>query len=268
MSLKIAVAGAAGRMGRFIISSASTDDAISIIGGTERPESGMIGKDLGLMAGVDALNVVSSLSAQDAGHGADAWIDFTSPLSTLEALDALVGTSVRVAIIGTTGFNDEEDAALRAHSDRFVIVKAGNFSLGVNLMNALIEQAAQRLGDDWDIEILETHHRRKVDAPSGTALMMGEAAARGRGAPLNDLKSPPYDGITGAREAGKIGFSVRRAGGVVGDHEALFASESEILSLRHTALDRSVFARGALHAAKWASQQPVGFYDMQDVLKI
>ena len=255
-------------MGRSLVRAAHASQDFTIIGATERPGSGELGADIGDLGGVGALGLATQVSALEAARTADVWVDFTSPVSTLEALYSLRQTSVRAAIIGTTGFNDAEDAALRAHGDRIAVVKAGNFSLGVNLLTALVRQAAQRLGDDWDIEILETHHRRKVDAPSGTALMLAEGAAQGRGKPLSELRTPPYDGITGPRQSGTIGFSVRRAGGVVGDHEALFASEDELVSLRHVAMDRSIFARGALHAGRWAAQQSPGFYSMTDVLDL
>ena len=154
-----------------------------------------------------------------------------------------------------------------AAADRVAIVRSGNFSLGVNILIGLVEHAALRLdGRDWDIEISETHHRRKVDAPSGTALMLGEAAAAGRGADLADLRSPPYDGLTGERDAGRIGFSSIRAGGVVGEHTVLFASDDEVLTLSHSAIDRSLFAKGAVAAAAWVRTRRPGLYDMQDVL--
>ncbi|MBB36572.1 MAG: 4-hydroxy-tetrahydrodipicolinate reductase [Hirschia sp.] len=268
MTLKLAIAGVAGRMGRTLVSAASSADDLEVVGGTERPGSGELGQDPGVLAGISPLGFDSVVSAQEAGKAADVWIDFTSPVSTLEALDALSTTTVRAVIIGTTGFNDAEEAALRKHAERFVIVKAGNFSLGVNLLGALVEQAAARLGDDWDIEILETHHRRKVDAPSGTALLLGEAAAKGRGADLSELRTPPYDGITGAREPGRIGFSVRRSGGVIGDHEVTIASDDEILTLQHTAMNRFIFANGALQACRWTAKQSPGFYSMRDVLNL
>lgn len=266
MGYRVAIAGVAGRMGQSLIRAASTIDGIDIVGGTERPGSDKVTFDLGDIANIGNLSIAACHEPQIAAQYADVWVDFTSPISTLEALDALVLTGVRAAIIGTTGFNVAEEKALLKHADRIAIVKAGNFSLGVNLVNALIEQAASRLREDWDIEILETHHRRKVDAPSGTALMMGEAAAKGRGKFLDDLRTTPYDGMTGARKEGYIGFAVRRSGGVIGDHEVTFTSEDEMISLRHTAMDRSIFARGALKAGEWAMTQPPGFYSMRDVL--
>ncbi|MCF6328551.1 MAG: 4-hydroxy-tetrahydrodipicolinate reductase, partial [Henriciella sp.] len=161
-----------------------------------------------------------------------------------------------------------EEAMIVQASKRLVIVKAGNYSLGVNLLEALVRQAALRLGDDWDIEILETHHRRKIDAPSGTALMLGEAAAQGRGASLSDLRSAPYNGPDAKRQTGSIGFAVRRTGDVIGEHEVSFGSDLETITLSHTALDRAVFAHGAIKAAEWAAGQKPGMYGMSDVLGI
>lgn len=259
MTIKLAIAGAAGRMGRALIAAAKPDDAFELTGGTETPDGLSQSGEIGLSLSADAASAASV---------AEVWIDFTSPIVTLAALDALATTPVRAAIIGTTGMTGEEDAAVAAHAQRIAIVKAGNFSLGVNLMLALVQQAAERLGEDWDIEIHETHHHHKVDAPSGTALMIGEAAAEARGGSLADLRLPPVDGKPGPRRSGGIGFSVSRAGGVIGDHVATFASEAELLSIEHRALDRSIFARGALEAAKWAVSQPPGLYSMRDVLSL
>lgn len=264
--LRIAIAGAAGRMGQALVRAAGPDFAVA--GGTERPDSADIGRDIGEIATGRRNGSVLSGSVQEAIADADVWIDFTSPKATLAALDQLVGSPVKAAVIGTTGLSDAEEALVRAHGSHVAIVRAGNFSLGVNLLLALVEQAAARLGPDWDIEISETHHRRKADAPSGTALMIGEAAAAGRKQKLADLKTPPYDGLTGPRQAGSIGFSVSRAGSVIGDHEARFASDEEILILGHRALDRAVFARGALKAAQWAADKTPGYYTMRDVLDI
>ena len=188
------------------------------------------------------------------------------PEATIAALDALKATSVRAVVIGTTGFTDAQDGAIQAAASRFAIVKAGNFSLGVNLLQALTRLAASRLGTDWDIEILESHHRLKVDAPSGTALMLGEAAAEGRGKALKDVLAAPYLGTDAARKDGEIGMAVRRAGGIYGEHEVLFGSPRELLRLSHVALDRAVFAEGAIHAATWAADQKPGLYGMDDVL--
>jgi len=253
-------------MGQALVQAVGPDTII--VGGSERAGSDHLGQDLGALAGLKPLGVLASPTAAGAAAEADVWIDFTVPAANLDALDSLARTPVRAVIIGTTGFTPEQDAALAIHATRFAIVKAGNFSLGVNLLLALVEQAASRLGPDWDIEISEAHHRGKIDAPSGTALMLGAAAAQGRKARLSDLRSPPHHGASGPRQPGAIGFSVTRAGGVIGDHTALFGSEHEILTLGHRALDRSIFARGALHAARWAVSHPPGLYAMRDVLGI
>ena len=197
----------------------------------------------------------------------DVVIDF----STAEASAALATRAAAnggpALVIGSTGFSDEQDAAIRAAAEKIAIVRSGNYSLGLNILIGLVQHAALRLdARDWDIEIIEAHHRLKVDAPSGTALMLGEAAANGRNADLADLRSKPYDGITGQREEGKIGFASIRAGGIVGDHTVLFGSQDETLTLSHQAIDRSLFARGAVAAAAWVRTRQPGLYDMQDVL--
>jgi 4-hydroxy-tetrahydrodipicolinate reductase len=268
MTIRIAIAGCAGRMGQTLVRIASAGSDFTVVGGTEKVGSGNMGRDLGEMASLPPLGLKAVPQPNEAGKTADAWLDFTTPAATLAALDALPGTSVKAAIVGTTGWSQGDEERIKMHARRIAIVKAGNFSLGVNLMLALVEQAAERLGKDWDIEISEMHHHHKVDAPSGTALMIGEAAARGRGAKLAELRTPPYDGMTGKRVAGRIGFAVRRAGSVFGDHEAMFASDEEILSFNHRALDRALFARGALAATKWAVDKPAGLYSMRDVLGV
>ena len=264
-TLNIAIAGVAGRMGRQLVKAAIASGH-EITGGTEAPGSGHIGVDIGELAGLPALGKSALVGIGEAARGANVWIDFTVPHATLAALDILPGNGVKAAVVGTTGFADADEAAFARAAERLAIVRAGNFSLGVNLMQALVRQAAARLGEDWDIEILETHHRRKLDAPSGTALMLGEAAAEGRGKTLPELRAAPYDGPNAQRQTGQIGFAVRRSGDVIGEHEVTFTSDTEILSLRHTALDRAVFAHGAIKAAEWAAGQAPGLYDMDDVL--
>jgi len=197
----------------------------------------------------------------------DVIIDFSTPEASVELARACAERGGPALVIGSTGLSPEQDAEIEAAADRIAIVRSGNFSLGLNILIGLVEHAAQRLdGRDWDIEVLETHHRRKVDAPSGTALMLGEAAANGRGRDLEDLRTAPYDGITGPREAGKIGFASLRAGGVIGEHTVLFGSDDELLTLSHSAIDRSLFAKGAVAAAAWVRNRRPGLYDMQDVL--
>lgn len=263
--LKMAVAGVAGRMGRQLAAMA-IDRGNALTGGSEVAAAGVFDEDIGVLAGRRALGLWPSPDVGEAAAGADVWIDFTRPEATLAALGALRSTSVRAVVIGTTGFAPDQEIVIQAASDRFAIVKAGNFSVGVNLLQALTRLAASRLGADWDIEILESHHRLKADAPSGTALMLGEAAAEGRGAALGDVLAKPYLGPHAARKPGEIGMAVRRAGGIYGEHEVMFASPREVVRLSHMALDRAVFAEGAVQAASWAAAQPPGLYGMDDVL--
>ncbi len=197
----------------------------------------------------------------------DVVIDFTTGEASAALAMRCAERGAPALVIGSTGLTPAETAVIEHAAERVPIVLSGNFSLGVNLLMGLVEQAARMLGPDaWDIEVIEAHHRRKADAPSGTALMLGEAAARGRNQELSRLRSAPRDGITGPRETGSIGFSAIRAGGVVGEHQVIFASEDEVLTLAHSARDRSLFARGAVEAARWAAGKPPGLYDMQDVL--
>ncbi|MFN3558507.1 MAG: 4-hydroxy-tetrahydrodipicolinate reductase [Brevundimonas sp.] len=197
----------------------------------------------------------------------DVVIDFSTPDSSVELAQTCAARGGPALVIGSTGLSPEQDAEILKAAETVAIVRSGNFSLGVNILIGLVEHAALRLdARDWDIEITEAHHRRKVDAPSGTALMLGEAAASGRDEDLDDVRAAPWDGITGARESGKIGFSSIRAGGIIGDHTVLFASEDETLTLSHSAIDRSLFAKGAVAAAAWVRGRKPGLYDMQDVL--
>ncbi len=265
--LNIAIAGIAGRMG-MQLAQAALAAGHKVTGGTEAPGSDYQGQPINnIVSGLDPALLVSD-KVQSAAADADIWIDFTVPGATLSALSALADTKVKAVIIGTTGFSDEQEAHIEQAANSLSIVKAGNFSLGINLLQALVRQAAARLDEGWDIEILETHHRRKLDAPSGTALMLGEAAAAGRGKPLKDLRAAPYDGTNAKRVAGEIGFSVRRTGDVIGEHEVTFGSDLEQISLSHVANDRSVFAHGAIKAGEWAVRQPSGLYSIEDVLGV
>lgn len=197
----------------------------------------------------------------------DVIIDFTTPEASVELAQRCAARGGPALVIGSTGFTPEQRAAVEAASAKVALVLSGNYSLGVNILVGLVEQAARKLkAEAWDVEVFEAHHRRKVDAPSGTALMLGEAAARGRGMELDAVRTPAREGITGARETGSIGFSALRAGGIVGEHAVVFASEDEVLTLSHSARDRSLFARGAVEAALWVARKPAGLYDMQDVL--
>ncbi|MGE3142794.1 MAG: 4-hydroxy-tetrahydrodipicolinate reductase [Hyphomonadaceae bacterium] len=266
MILSLAIAGGAGRMGLALVRAAENAEDLQVVGASERAGAASLGQDVGALAGIGPIGVALTDKSAEAALTADVWIDFTAPEATIAALEAMGGAQVRAAIIGTTGFSAAQEAQLSKAAERLAIVRSGNFSLGVTLLAALTRQAAQRLGVDWDIEILEMHHRHKADAPSGTALLLGEAAAAGRGDDLKALRLKPYDGKTGARPEGKIGFAVQRGGGVVGEHAVTFASEREIVRLSHQALDRAIFADGALVAARWAAKQPAGLYSMQDVL--
>jgi len=264
-SLSIAVAGVAGRMGRQLVRT-SLEAGHKIIGGTEHSASPHLGTDIGLLAGLAPIGKTPKQHPIEVTSGADVWIDFTAPATSLSALAALEGSSVKSVIIGTTGFTPEQDEAIAAYARRYAIVKAGNFSLGVALLTALTKTAAEKLGPDWDLEILETHHKHKVDAPSGTALMLGHAAAEGRGQPLTELRAGAYDGPDAKRTPGKIGFAVRRSGGVIGEHDVTLTSETEQITLAHKALDRRVFADGAVKAGEWADAQNPGLYTIYDVL--
>ena len=197
----------------------------------------------------------------------DVIIDFSTAEASVELAQTCAERGGPALVIGSTGLTPEQDAAIVKAADKIAIVRSGNFSLGVNILIGLVEHAAQRLdGRDWDIEITEAHHRKKVDAPSGTALMLGEAAANGRGEDLEDVRSAPYDGISEVRKAGTIGFSSVRGGGIIGEHTVLFASKDETVTLSHSAIDRSLFAKGAVAAAAWVRTRRPGLYDMQDVL--
>ncbi|MGH1421389.1 MAG: 4-hydroxy-tetrahydrodipicolinate reductase [Hyphomonas sp.] len=262
----VAISGVGGRMGRQLVT-ATLEAGLRVAGGTEAPGSDLLDKDIGHLAGGEALGLLPVTDPVSAASEADTWIDFTRPAVTLAALEALKHSRVNAVIIGTTGFSAAEEDQIKRVAETLPIVKAGNFSVGINLLQGLTRIAAKSLGGaDWDIEVLETHHRRKVDAPSGTALMLGEAAAEGRGSDLEVLRTPPYDGPDAKRMSGAIGFSVRRSGGVIGDHDVTFGSDQELITLSHRALDRAVFAHGAIAAARWVSGREPGLYGMDDVL--
>lgn len=263
--MRLIVAGAAGRMGRALISLIAATEGVALIGALEGPQSEALGQDAGTLAGCRPLGVKISSDALACVAAADGIIDFTTPRASLE-LAALAAQARIVHVIGTTGFSAEDEARVAAAAHHAVIVKSGNMSLGVNLLAALVEQAAHALGPDYDIEIVEMHHRKKVDAPSGTALLLGEAAARGRGVRLADKSVRGRDAMTGVREAGAIGFASLRGGTVVGEHAVIFAGPGERLELIHKAEDRGIFARGALHAALWGRGKKPGLYTMADVL--
>lgn len=263
--MRIAITGVSGRMGRMLVETIDASERAVVAAGVERPGHAWIGRDLGEALGAAARNVVVTDDIGQALAQADAVIDFTTPLATIAFAEAAAAAGV-IHVIGTTGMTDDEIAQLAAPSKRAVIVRAGNMSLGVNLLVQLTKRVAAALDEDYDIEVIEAHHNQKVDAPSGTALMLGEAAAEGRGVSLNDVSDRGRDGITGARKRGDIGFAAVRGGDIIGEHDVMFAALGERIILRHVASDRSVFARGAVKAALWGQGRAPGAYDMLDVL--
>ena len=261
----IVVAGASGRMGQMLIRTIAESEAARLAGCLERPGHDWIGRDAGTAMGGAELGVQVSGDVEATLSGAQAVIDFTAPEASV-ALAKAAAQAGAAHVIGTTGFSEAQLAAIAEAARRVPIVRAGNMSLGVNLLVQLTRTVAAALDADFDIEITEAHHRHKVDAPSGTALMLGEAAAAGRGVALDDVAARGRDGITGPRERGDIGFSVVRGGDIVGEHDVVFAGTGERIVLRHIATDRTIFARGALKAALWAQGRPPGEYDMAAVL--
>lgn len=263
--MRLIVAGAGGRMGRTLVKAIADTEGLVLAGALEDARSPLIGWDAGTLAGLgeDGVKLVG-----DAGPlmtSADAIVDFTIPAATL-ALVALAAKAGKVHVIGTTGFTAADEDKIKDAAKTAVIVKSGNMSLGVNLLAALSKRVAQTLDQSFDIEILEMHHNQKIDAPSGTALLLGRAAAEGRGIDLDQRAVKSRDGHTGARRPGDIGFATLRGGTVVGEHTVMFAGAAERIELTHKAEDRMIFARGALHAAMWARNQKPGLYSMMDVL--
>lgn len=263
--MRLVVVGAAGRMGRMLIKAVAEAQGCALVGAIERKGSEVIGKDAGLLAGTGLLDVEVTDDPLPVFAQADGVLDFTAPAATI-AFAALAAQARIVHVIGTTGLQDADFAKLEAAARHARIVQSGNMSLGVNLLAGLVRKVAATLGEDYDIEILEMHHRMKVDAPSGTALLLGEAAAEGRKLSLKERSVRSRDGHTGARNPGDIGFATLRGGTVVGEHTVMFAGPGERLELSHRAEDRSIFARGAVRAALWGFDKKPGYYTMADVL--
>jgi 4-hydroxy-tetrahydrodipicolinate reductase len=263
--MRVVIAGAGGRMGRALIAAVAATKGLVLAGAADAPGSAVLGRDAGEMAGLglNGIKVTSDVAA--ALRDADGLIEFTIPAATL-AFAELTAASGKVHVIGTTGHSAEEDAIIAKAAKRAPIVKSGNMSLGVNLLVALTKRVARTLGDEYDVEIVEMHHNKKIDAPSGTALMLGRAAAEGRSINLAQHSARGRDGVTGARTVGDIGFASLRGGSVVGEHSVIFAGPAERVELVHRAEDRMIFARGALHAALWARGKAPGLYSMADVL--
>ena len=263
--MRLIVAGAGGRMGRTLIHAIAATDGVALAGAVEGPGSAVIGRDAGELAGLGANGVMVEAEIEPLLSNADGLLDFTIPAATI-AFAELVARKGLVHVIGTTGMSGENDKLIAEAARRAVIVKSGNMSMGVNLLAALVKRVAKTLDADFDIEILEMHHNKKIDAPSGTALMLGRAAADGRGIALEQHSQRGRDGETGARRRGDIGFASLRGGTAAGDHMVIFAGPAERLELNHRAEDRMIFARGALKAALWARGKKPGLYSMMDVL--
>ncbi len=263
--MRLVVAGAAGRMGRMLIKAIHEAGDVEVSGALERAGSPALGQDAGVLAGLPAIGIAVTDDPLALLLDADGIVDFSSPAATVE-LSALAAQARIAHVIGTTGLSDADLGRIAAAARHAPIVRSGNMSLGVNLLAALVRATAKALGAEFDIEIVEMHHRMKVDAPSGTALMLGEAAAGGRGVSLADRAERGRDGLTGPRGLGNIGFASLRGGTVIGDHSAIFAGEGERITLSHHAEDRSLFARGAIKAALWARGKGPGMYSMADVL--
>jgi 4-hydroxy-tetrahydrodipicolinate reductase len=263
--MRLIVAGAGGRMGRALTRVISETPGAVLAGALEAPGSELLGKDAGILAGAPANGVKLSADLWSMSAEADGILDFTVPAATIANV-AIAAERGLVHVIGTTGLSSSDEAVIKSVTSRAIVVQSGNMSLGVNLLAALVKRVAQALDESFDIEILEMHHKAKIDAPSGTALMLGEAAAAGRGVALEEHSARGRDGVTGARRAGDIGFAALRGGTVTGDHSVIFAGAMERIELTHRAEDRTMFAQGAVKAALWARHQKPGLYSMTDVL--
>lgn len=263
--MRLIVAGAGGRMGRTLVKAIAETKGLALVGAIEGAGSALIGKDAGELAGIGSNGIKVTSDAAALLDKADGIVDFTIPAATV-VLAALAAKANKVHVIGTTGCSAADDAKIAEAAKTATIVKSGNMSLGVNLLAALTKRVAKTLDAAFDIEVLEMHHNQKIDAPSGTALLLGQAAAAGRGIDLKTHEVMSRVGHTGARKAGDIGFATLRGGSVVGEHTVMFAGPAERIELTHRAADRMIFARGALHAALWAGKQKPGLYSMMDVL--
>src|SRR4051794_75212 len=263
--MRLIVAGAGGRMGRALTRVISETPGAVLTGALEAPGSELLGKDAGMLAGLPANGIKLSGDLWSLSADADGILDFTVPGAAIANV-AIAAERGLVHVIGTTGLSASDDAVIKSVTQRAIVVKSGNMSLGVNLLAALVKRVAQSLDESFDIEIVEMHHKSKIDAPSGTALMLGEAAADGRGIDLGQHSARGRDGHTGARRPGDIGFAALRGGTVTGDHSVIFAGAMERIELTHRAEDRTMFAQGAVKAALWARGKKPGLYSMADVL--
>ncbi len=267
MNTRVAIAGVSGRMGRALLEAVAADASCMLAAAIDRPGSLLLGRDVGVVTGTISGIKVSDTLAAGADCAAQALIDFTRPEATFAYMDACIAANMPL-VIGTTGFDDAGRARIQAAARHIPIVFAPNMSVGVNLLLKLAELAAQVLDDGYDIEIIEAHHRHKVDAPSGTALGLGQAVARATGRDLGACAVYGREGVTGERDPKTIGFATVRGGDIVGDHTLLFAGVGERVELTHKASSRATFAQGALRAAKWLQGRAPGLYDMRDVLDL
>ena len=263
--MRLVILGAGGRMGRTLVKTIADTPGAAVVGAVEQPGSPLIGQDAGVLAGLPASGVKLAPDLKPLLAQADGILDFTVPAATVAAA-ALAAEAGVVHVIGTTGLSADDMTKLKAAAARATIMQSGNMSLGVNVLAAAVRRIARALDEDYDIEIVEMHHNKKIDAPSGTALLLGQAAAQGRQIDVDKRSARGRDGITGARKRGDIGFAALRGGTVVGDHSVIFAGAAERLELTHKAEDRMLFARGAIKAALWARGKPPGLYSMADVL--
>ena len=262
---KIGVVGCGGRMGRMLVAEIAATEGCTVAGGSEAPNSGYINQDIGELAGLGRIGIPIGETVDKLIRASDVVLEFTSPAATAEhaALAAELGKAM---VIGTTGLSAEQGDVVRQAATSIPIVWAPNMSLGINVLLSVVEEVARRLGPDWDIEIMEMHHRGKVDAPSGTALALGHAAAAGREVALEAVEQRARDGITGPRRRGDIGFAALRGGDTTGDHHVTFAGAGERLELTHRATTRAIYAKGAVRAARWVVGRPAGLYGLKEVL--
>jgi 4-hydroxy-tetrahydrodipicolinate reductase len=262
---KIGVVGCGGRMGRMLVAEIAASDGCALAGGCAKPGSGYVNQDVGELAGFGRLGISVGDNAEKLIRDSEVVIEFTTPAATAAHAVQAAGSGTAM-VIGTTGLSTEETEAVRQAACSVPIVWAPNMSLGINLLLGLVEEVARRLSPDWDVEIMEMHHRGKVDAPSGTALALGRAVAAGRKVMLEEVQQRGRDGITGPRSTGDIGFAALRGGDAVGDHHVVFAGAGERLELTHRATSRSIYAKGAVQAARWVLGRPPGLYGLKEVL--
>ena len=262
---RMGVVGCAGRMGRMLIAEIAATVGCSVAGGSEAPGSGHVNQDIGELAGIGRIGIPIGETVEKLMRDSDVVLEFTSPAATAEHAELAAGLGTAM-VIGTTGLSSEQGEGVRQAARRVPIVWAPNMSLGVNVLLSVVEEVARRLGPDWDVEIMEMHHRGKVDAPSGTALALGHAVAAGRGVALEAVAQRGRDGITGPRRTGDIGFAALRGGDAVGDHHVIFAGAAERLELVHRATSRAIYAKGAVRAARWVVGRPPGVYGLKEVL--